>query len=54
LMKDLATITKNQVRSLCHQSEFTFEKVTQPTPLQLIALDLLGASLYCTQSSGRE
>jgi transposase len=49
LMADLATITKNKFQANCVDANFRFEKITQPTPLQQKALDLLEVSLICTQ-----
>ena len=44
LLKDLATITKNHIRPNLANSP-TFIQMTQPTPTQKKALDLLGAKL---------
>jgi hypothetical protein len=49
LMDDLATIAKNRIESTCTQGHLSFEKITEPTPLQQKALDLLSISLICTQ-----
>lgn len=49
LMADLATIVKNKFQSHGLEACLTFEKITQPTPLQQKALDLLEVSLICTQ-----
>ncbi|MBD1806085.1 hypothetical protein H6F98_11565 [Microcoleus sp. FACHB-SPT15] len=49
LMADLATIVKNKFHSNGLEAALTFEKITQPTPLQRKALDLLDVSLICTQ-----
>ena len=49
LMADLATIVKNKIQSNCSDIPLSFEKITQPTPLQQKALDLLSVSLFCTQ-----
>ncbi len=49
LMADLATITLNTISSKLEETNLTFEKITQPTPLQQKALNLLGVSLLCTQ-----
>ena len=49
LMADLATIVKNKFHSNGLEAALTFEKITQPTPLQQKALDLLDVSLICTQ-----
>lgn len=49
LMTDLATIVKNQFQSNGLEASLTFEKITQPTPLQQKAFDLLEVSLICTQ-----
>lgn len=45
LLADLSTLTKNQVRSNLPGVNFCFDKITQPTPLQQRALDLLGVGL---------
>ena len=50
-MADLGTITLNTINSKLDGTEISFEKITQPTLLQKKALDLLGVSLLCTQSS---
>jgi hypothetical protein len=44
LLKDLATIVKNRLQPR-ERSVPAFEKITQPTPVQQRALDLLGAQL---------
>jgi len=44
LLKDLATITKNQIQPNLPDAP-TFAKVTQPTRTQKRALDLLGIKL---------
>ena len=44
LLKDLATITKNQIQPNLSDAP-TFEKVTQPTRMQKKTLDLLGIKL---------
>lgn len=49
LMADLATIVKNKFQSSGLETSLMFEKITQPTPLQQKALDLLEVSLICTQ-----
>jgi hypothetical protein len=49
LMADLATIVKNKFQSNGLEASLTFEKITQPTPLQQKAIELLGVSLICTQ-----
>ena len=49
LLNDLATITQNKIQINLQGEPITFEKITQPTPLQQKALDLLGVSLICTQ-----
>jgi hypothetical protein len=49
LMADLATIVKNKFQSQGLEASLTMTKITQPTLLQLHALDLLGVSLICTQ-----
>lgn len=42
-------IVKNKFKSNGLGANLTFEKLTQPTPLQQKALDLLEVSLICTQ-----
>lgn len=49
LLADLATIVKNQIQSTLAGTNFTFDKITEPTRVQQKALDLLGISLICTQ-----
>jgi hypothetical protein len=49
LMADLATIVKNKFHSNGLEASLTFEKITQPTPLQQKAIELLEVSLICTQ-----
>ncbi len=49
LLQDLATIVKNKIQSHLPGANLTFEKITQPTPMQQKAFDLLGVSLMCTQ-----
>jgi hypothetical protein len=49
LMADLATIVKNKFQSNGLETSLTFEKITQPTPLQQKAIELLEVSLICTQ-----
>jgi transposase len=49
LMADLATIVKNKFQSNSLEASLTFEKITQPTPLQQKAIELLEVSLICTQ-----
>lgn len=49
LMADLATIVKNKFQSNGMEAYLTFEKITQPTPLQQKAIELLDVSLICTQ-----
>ena len=49
LLQDLATIVKNKIQSNLPGVNLTFEKITQPTPLQEKAFDLLGVPLICTQ-----
>ncbi len=49
LMADLATIVKNKFQSNGLEASLTFEKITQSTPLQQKAIDLLEVSLICTQ-----
>jgi len=44
LLKDLATITKNQIQPNIPDSP-TFEQITQPTRVQKKALDLLSVKL---------
>ena len=44
LLADLATVVKNQVQPKSMQV-MTFDKITQPTPLQHKAFELLGVSL---------
>jgi transposase len=46
LMADLGTITLNTIRSNFEGADITFSKITQPTPLQQKAIDLLGVSLF--------
>jgi len=49
MIADLATIVKNKFQSNGLEASLTFEKITQPTPLQQKAIELLGVSLICTQ-----
>ena len=49
LLQDLATITKNKIQSHLPGANLIFEKITQPTPVQQKAFDLLEVSLMCTQ-----
>ena len=49
LLQDLATITKNKIKSHLPEVNLIFEKITQPTPVQQKAFDLLKVSLICTQ-----
>jgi hypothetical protein len=49
LMADLATIVQNKFQSNGLEASLTFEKITQPTPLQQKAIELLEVSLICTQ-----
>ena len=49
LLQDLATITKNKIQSHLPGANLIFEKITQPTPVQQKAFDLLKVSLMCTQ-----
>ncbi len=49
IIADLATIVKNKFQSSGLETSLMFEKITQPTPLQQKALDLLEVSLICTQ-----
>ncbi len=44
-MADLGTITLNTIVSKLEGNDITFLKVTQPTPLQQKALNLLDISL---------
>ncbi|NEP27843.1 IS1634 family transposase [Moorena sp. SIO3I6] len=46
LMADLGTITLNTIRSKLEGADLTFLKITQPTPVQQKALDLLNVSLF--------
>ena len=48
LLQDLATITKNKIQSHLPGVNLIFEKITQPTPVQQKAFDLLSVSLICT------
>ena len=48
LLEDLATITKNKIQSRLPGGNLIFEKITQPTPVQQKAFDLLSVSLICT------
>jgi hypothetical protein len=48
-MDDLGAIARNRIESTCTQGHLSFEKITEPTPLQQKALDLLSVSLICTQ-----
>jgi hypothetical protein len=41
LMGDLGAIVKNKFQSNGLEASLTFEKITQPTPLQQKSLDLL-------------
>ena len=50
LMADLGTITLNTIRSKLEGADITFSKITQPTPVQQKALDLLGVSLFVPSS----
>ncbi|PPT07403.1 Mobile element protein [Geitlerinema sp. FC II] len=50
LMRDLGTITLNKITSQLEGVELTFFKITQPTPLQQKALDLLKVSLIVPSS----
>lgn len=45
-MKDLETIALNTITSKLDEKEITFTKITQATPLQQKALDLLEVSLF--------
>lgn len=49
LLADLATVVKNKIQSTVAGTNFTFEKITEPTIVQQRAIDLLGISLICTQ-----
>ena len=49
LLADLATVVKNKVQSTLAGTNFTFDKITEPTVVQQTAFDLLGVSLICTQ-----
>lgn len=49
LLADLATIVKNHVQSTIAGSNFTFDKITEPSRVQQRAIDLLGIKLICTQ-----
>jgi len=46
LLADLATIVKNRVQPKLPGVSLSFDKITNPTPLQQAALDLLGVSLF--------
>lgn len=46
LLADLATIVKNRVQPKLLGVSLSFDKITNPTPLQQAALDLLGVSLF--------
>ena len=48
-MADLGTITLNTISTKLEGADITFEKITQPTPLQQFALEKLEVSLICTQ-----
>lgn len=50
LMADLGTITLNTIRSQLEGADLIFSKITQPTPIQQKALDLLGVSLFVPSS----
>ena len=50
LMTDLGTITLNTIRSKLEGADMTFSKITQPTPVQQKALDLLGVTLFVPSS----
>lgn len=49
LLQDLATITSNKIKSHLAGANLIIEKITQPTPVQQKAFDLLDVSLMCTQ-----
>ena len=49
LLDDLATIVKNTISTTIASKSFVFEKITQPTAIQQIAIDLLGISMIFTQ-----
>jgi hypothetical protein len=44
-----ATIVKNKFQSNGLEASLTMTKITQPTPLQQKAIELLEVSLICTQ-----
>jgi hypothetical protein len=46
LLTDLATIVKNRVQPKLPGVSLSFDKITNPTPSQQAALDLLGVSLF--------
>ena len=46
MIADLGTITLNTIRSKLEGADMTFSKITQPTPIQQKALDLLGVTLF--------
>lgn len=50
LMEDLGTITLNTIRSNFEGADLIFSKMTQPTPVQQKAMDLLGVSLFVPSS----
>jgi transposase len=50
LMADLGTITLNTIRSQLEGADITFSKITQSTPVQQKALDLLGVTLFVPSS----
>lgn len=49
LLADLATLVKNKIQSTIAGTNFTFDKITEPSRVQQAAIDLLGISLICTQ-----
>lgn len=49
LLADLATVVKNKIQSTIAGTNFTFDKITEPSRVQQRAFDLLGISLICTQ-----
>ena len=50
LMADLGTITLNTICSKLSGTDITLSKITQPTPVQQKALDLLGVSIFVPSS----
>ena len=49
LLEDLETIYLNMVECRIREESYRFSEINRPTSLQRKALDLLGASLICTQ-----